>query len=646
MTATAKTAITIDTSALVDGASAEAADVLTPISGLLTHVKSGRCSVSANDTHGKHLRDALIDSAGNWKWEIVSPAGNETLRGNLDATGQGGRAPMSTGSGWAWTMLVGLKPLDMTVVAGETLAERDYVYVDLSSGTAFKVDTNATPIKCGVVRGFVVTPGGIANAASGLIRLQGEVSGFSGLTAWAEVWASTTAGGYTQMRPNPSAGGGQVASIRAGIAVSTSVIHVLPGSAEYLKRESLANAGTTTIVHHSDPQARSRKVRVFVSSTTTLPHASYADTNRDSTEDLRGVAAAGATTPSNTGSTTNGVKIGRESNQSYAQASQIGSASDKGLLTDFTIYYHTANGSPVGTITWEIRPDNGGVPGSLVLRTGAHANPGYVATTYLVTLSDPLPVTGSFWIVLKSTNLQTNGLSWEWAYNSTGTVGSAFSTDNGVTWTTQTTRNKYSATLAIVGTSDKLSQSFAVSGTQVLNRARLWLRKQGSPTGTMTLRVETDASGSPSGTLAHANATATVVESTLSSSAFGWVEFDFTDFEVSGGTYWLVLTTDRAQSDSNYVQWGADFSSPGYTDGEMKKEVAAAWSAVTKDSIFEMYVSETAYDEPCSLRRWSGGTEDVAVRFDDGSGGSGDTNTTFRNNSGGTLDMTCVVEME
>jgi hypothetical protein len=53
-----------------------------------------------------------------------------------------------------------------------------------------------------------------------------------------------------------------------------------------------------------------------------------------------------------------------------------------------------------------------------------------------------------------------------------------------------------------------------------------------------------------------------------------------------------------------------------------------------------------AHEELCVVGRWSGGTRDVAVCFDDGSGSNGDTRTTFKNVSGDTLDVTCSVEVD
>ncbi len=136
---------------------------------------------------------------------------------------------------------------------------------------------------------------------------------------------------------------------------------------------------------------------------------------------------------------------------------------------------------------------------------------------------------------------------------------------------------------------DKLAQSFEVTGTQTVASADLWLKKVGSPAGTMTLRIETDNSGEPSGTLADANLTTTLAESGLGTS-YADATFTFsTPASISGSTtYWLVLSTDRAASLANHVIWGAD-SSEGYADGKMQSEISSTWSDENKDAIFTIY---------------------------------------------------------
>ena len=138
-------------------------------------------------------------------------------------------------------------------------------------------------------------------------------------------------------------------------------------------------------------------------------------------------------------------------------------------------------------------------------------------------------------------------------------------------------------------TIDMLAQSFQLDDDAWVSKALLYLAKTGSPGGTMTLRIETDSSGSPSGTLAHTNATTTLAESGLGTS-YALETFEFaTGFYLSGSTtYWLVLSTTRSASGTNNVQWGADASSPSYADGEMQKYQSSTWSAVSKDAVFQV----------------------------------------------------------
>jgi hypothetical protein len=50
-------------------------------------------------------------------------------------------------------------------------------------------------------------------------------------------------------------------------------------------------------------------------------------------------------------------------------------------------------------------------------------------------------------------------------------------------------------------------------------------------------------------------------------------------------------------------------------------------------------------EEPALCGRWSGGTRDIAVRFDDGAGADGDIKTSFKNVTGMLGDVTVMVEM-
>ncbi|MEL6525931.1 MAG: hypothetical protein AAFQ07_09500, partial [Chloroflexota bacterium] len=161
-----------------------------------------------------------------------------------------------------------------------------------------------------------------------------------------------------------------------------------------------------------------------------------------------------------------------------------------------------------------------------------------------------------------------------------------------------------------------------------------------------TLRIETvDGSNDPTGTLADANATATFSEASLSTSLSDLTITFATEFNLSAGTYALVITTDRAFSETDYIELGADTSSPSYAGGEAKTYDGSTWTSVAADLIFNLKAPGTTFREPAVVGAWSLGIRDVAVRYDDGAGSNADTQTTARNETGVTADITLVTEL-
>jgi hypothetical protein len=150
---------------------------------------------------------------------------------------------------------------DISGTAGENLDLWDYVYLDETTDSWFKVDADATPIRCGRWRGFV-NVAAIGIGAVGSIRLSGEIDAFSGLTAGSPVYGSNTAGGITQTRPAPVLGGSQVAIIEIGLAISTTKVLVsYPRDVpvQYLQRASLANNASLTLQHHKAAKGHTRR---------------------------------------------------------------------------------------------------------------------------------------------------------------------------------------------------------------------------------------------------------------------------------------------------------------------------------------------------------------------------------------------------
>lgn len=552
---------------------------------------------------------------------------------------------------------------DITVTAGEELSPRDYVYVSPADGKAYRVDIDAATPTFSAVRGFVVQAGGIAQNATGAVRLRGMVTGFSsGLTEFTDVYASSTPGSYTTTRPDPSSGGGQMMVLQIGWALNATTIYVEPHVVKYIRQDTVVNGGTVAITHHAETREYGRRARAFYFSSTSAPAAtSYDSANADSTVQLRGVSGAGASTTVYSNGTTIDLNLGNDgtNDQQDAQSFRVGTS---GLFSQFTLSFSASVASPAGTITWEIRTDDGASPSfptSTVLETGTFTPTPSSVNTITASGTTFLDSGITYWIVLKSTTPQSVGKRWMIKGATTAGSGMAALTtaykgtyrygDGGawVQWSSNGLDLVMSVTTSAVTTKDKLAQSFQIQADATIKKTRLYMAKVGSPTGTMTLRIETDAAGAPSGNLANANATTTVAESTLATSA-GWIDFTFSSsFSLTiNTTYWLVLSTDRAASNTNYITWSSDASAPGYTYGAMYKYASSAWSAESKDAVFSINPIDISVEEALVVGRFSVGTRDVGVQYGDGSGGNTSTKVTFKNVTGGSLDMISVVEFD
>jgi hypothetical protein len=675
MTSQTKTSVTINDNAVADGQTIDAADVTVAFDDAQTELQQGWLRVSANDTHVKHLEDALtagtgitiatVDDGADESMTVTlathdhqdTAGGGQLLADAIDSqTATNGYVLTADGTGgasWASVGGGGAQPIDLTVTAGETLALRDMVYLDESSGTWFKLDVDATSsIKAGALRGCVNEAGGIASASTGSVRILGEVSGFTGLTAWTRVYGTTTAGSYTQTRPAVSDGGSQIAIAEMGYAVSTAIIFIDPKPVIYAKRETLANDGTMTIEHHSDAQTRKRDARAYVGTTVAgSALAEYADTNQDDEFTLAGIEAVGGTLDFD--ATGGNSIIGDVSDTERAVAQQFTPAAS-GQLTQIKVTLASNDGSPSGNIYWKIQQDNGSdLPDGSNLASDNFSPTASAENTINVSGGPILDGSTKYWLILTTVNQSTND-RYNWQASGSDTyvdhlrlVGAR--DDDFSLWTEGGTirDNEFEITTSAVTTNDKLAQSFEISTASTVSEVDLYLKKVGAPTGNLTVEIQTDSAGEPSGTAVTNGTSNTVSASTLTTS-FADITFSFASNPslASGTTYWIVLTTADSQSNTNYVVWGADTSTPSYADGEMYGEDASTWGALSADAVFTVTAPATQYDERCVVGRWSGGTRDVAVRFDDGGAGSPNTQTTFKNTSGGSLDIVAEVEVQ
>jgi len=152
------------------------------------------------------------------------------------------------------------------------------------------------------------------------------------------------------------------------------------------------------------------------------------------------------------------------------------------------------------------------------------------------------------------------------------------------------------------GTEKAYAMSFQLSATQAKSKIKeiqLYLKKATGTPGNITVRVETNNAGAPSGTLADANATTTI--SSFTDTSYGWRVASFANsFSLSASTtYWIVAKTSAAANDNNY-QWAGDSSSPSYSSGNSASSTdgGSTWSAVTgTDSFFRILGNETSLNK-------------------------------------------------
>jgi hypothetical protein len=136
------------------------------------------------------------------------------------------------------------------------------------------------------------------------------------------------------------------------------------------------------------------------------------------------------------------------------------------------------------------------------------------------------------------------------------------------------------------------SQGFQVDSDGKVGYISLWLKKVLVPTGTLTVSIQTDAAGLPSGTNV-TNGVSTTVTATDLSTSYGWINFFFfiPPSLTAATQYHMVLKRSVADDATNYVIWGADASAPGYAEGtgEVYKLSTTTWSSEATDHAFCVY---------------------------------------------------------
>jgi hypothetical protein len=393
---------------------------------------------------------------------------------------------------------------------------------------------------------------------------------------------------------------------------------------QYLKRATLASVGSLTITHHEDSAGRLRRPRMVLAADGLRVATAYTEANYSTSVNLReditpeyGVDAA--------------------QSASYSASTDSGGAQPAANAFDGnTVTYWQASSN---SNEW-IKCDFGTTKVIARYRFRTFSDTNYAPDDWTFEGSND----DSNWDTLDT--VSSAGLSGATTYTYDITNGTAYRyyrlniSSGGAVGIIVPEINMYEQTNG--PERDKIAQGVQVASNTTTKAVRLYMRKIGTPTGTMTLRIETDSSGEPSGTLVNANATTTVAESSLGTD-WGWVTFTFSStFTLTASTqYWVVLSTNRSASAANYVMLGADNTGAAYLDGEAQYETSSTWytEVTNTDLLFQVMADGSAFDLFVDSR--------VAYKIEAGDGGSSsqDTQTTLTNLSPSSYDMMLVVEM-
>ena len=263
-----------------------------------------------------------------------------------------------------------------------------------------------------------------------------------------------------------------------------------------------------------------------------------------------------------------------------------------GTLDEITIPLDVSTGTPTGTVTWTIKKYGIDPSGGNIIATGSFSP---VANSINV-----IPVTGgarvflgrgAYMLYLNTVPNQvaTNRWNWKASNASVYSDGKANNTGNSSGWLSAVDCTMTIKTVAITS-NDKLAQGFQVTSAANMQQVRLFLKKLGNPTGTLTASVYSDSGGNPNTLLATSNP----VEASSLFDNFNFIDFDFASvLALSASTqYHLVLESSDAAS-NEYFAWACRATSPSYSGGTMKNYSSGAWNTETADAIFYIYSEES-----------------------------------------------------
>lgn len=530
--------------------------------------------------------------------------------------------------------------IDLTVTWGEAMTIRSAVYLRISDGKWYKTNATlgASPLRMGRVRGLVSDAGtGLANG-TGKVRIEGLLGGFSSLTVNRPVSADYSDGALTTFSLSADT---DVIAARFGRTVNSSTIYIDTRS-PVLYRTSVvaASGGITTVTHHSDTNLdRVVRAREYIYSDGAYDF--YDSSNRDTDVSLQG-AAPGTITIDSAGATSSILGASGATVRRLAQAITPTATS---RLLSFTPRFGATTGAPSGVVNWRLETDNSDKPsGTLVLSSGCSGSftPTASADNPIAIPAVPVIASGTkVWMVFETSIVQTGSNFWTILSNLSGsyTGGSLKASDRSggaydTTWAVGGGTVDMRAT-CVMGAALNLAQSYTAATSERVTRMRLWMKKTGSPASDLTVKIYSDAAGLPNTLIG----SSTSVSAATLSTSYDWVEFvvyvNVTISQAAGTVYHVVLDTTGSADGANFVEWGADSSSPSFT-GAMSVRTSGGWSTIipSTDACFEVYTRLVQYQQSVQEGSFTPASGSYAYAYGDASDGTGtETITRFKNTS-------------
>jgi hypothetical protein len=511
--------------------------------------------------------------------------------------------------------------------AGEGLADRATAYLDLSDNMIYEMDSDASGPRAGTIRGFI--DGAVLTGETARLVIGGLLNGFTGLSDFAPVYVGSTVGSVTQTRPIPALAGSQIMIAEMGFATASDTVFVRPRPIQYQKRKALSDNETISISHHPDAEGYLRKLAAYYKEAEAgASITSYASGNQDSN-----MALSDATPNYSADLCTGGTPIGN-----MTGGDNLAGAFDNNVAT------RCQGAGTTGTIGYDFG-SNKTIRQYTVRETTAAAS-----TTAPNAWTFQYSPDNSNWTTVDTRSSQSAWSDGETrTYQFANTVAARYwrlniSNNNGGA-NTNIGEVEMMDVSSVTGGFSKLAQTFNLAGSEDIGAVGLWLKKVGSPTGTVTVRIETVSGGDPTGTLAHADASVTFEEASLGTSYAEKVVSFANSFTLGAADYAIVISTSRSASETDYIHWGADGSSPGYAGGNMR-QYSGSWAAASKDAVFAVYEPGLTHPQAVAVDWWESTHADLVNRYGDGSGADLTTKTTFKNlRDAGFSDITLVVEV-